>query len=478
MFIGRDKELNALDKLYSSEKFEFVVIYGRRRVGKTALINQFIGDKKSIYFMSVESNEKQNLENLSKSIIEFSSGIQADTSFASFQSALEYVFKLAEEERIILTIDEYPYVARSSKSLASTFQLLIDKYKDTSKLMLILCGSSMSYMEDHVLAYKAPLYGRRTAQMKLLPFDFEESCRYLKNMSDEDKALIYGVVGGTPQYLLQMSDKLSVEENIKNTYLNPMSFLYEEPTNLLKQEVREPAIYTAIITAIATGHSRMSEISTKAGEDTNVCANYLKNLINLGIVHKETPYGEKASKKSIYSIEDNMFCFWYRFVLDNNSVIVRGATDMVYKRIELQLPNYMGRVFEEICKQYLWKQLLEGKAPIKFVSLGRWWGNDPIQKTQAEIDIMGEQDSESALFAECKWKNEKVDLDILETLIGRSKLFRYTKVYYYLFSKSGFTKGCMEKAEEMGNVMLVSYADIVDSNMKSVKPFSFNQEME
>lgn len=461
MFIGRDKELIALNKLYQSDKFEFVVIYGRRRVGKTALINQFIGDKKSIYFMGLESNEKQNLENLSKSIIEFSSGIQAETSFASFQAALEYIFKLAENERIILTIDEYPYVARSSKSLASTLQLLIDKYKDTSKLMLILCGSSMSYMEDHVLAYKAPLYGRRTAQMKILPFDFEESCCYLKNMSDEDKALIYGIVGGTPQYLLQMSDKLSVEENVKNTYLNPMSFLYEEPINLLKQEVREPAIYTAIITAIATGYSRVSEISTKVGENTNVCSNYLKNLMNLGIIKKETPYGEKESRKSVYSIEDNMFCFWYRFVLDNNSVIARGAADIVYKRIEPQLPDYMGRVFEEICMQYLWKLLLKGNAPVEFVSLGRWWGNDPIKKSQAEIDIMGEQDAETAIFAECKWRNEKVDLDILGTLVERSKLFHYIKMHYYLFSKSGFTKECIEKAEQMRNVTLVSYKDIM-----------------
>lgn len=461
MFIGRDKELIALNKLYQSDKFEFVVIYGRRRVGKTALINQFIGDKKSIYFMGLESNEKQNLENLSKSIIEFSSGIQAETSFASFQAALEYIFKLAENERIILTIDEYPYVARSSKSLASTLQLLIDKYKDTSKLMLILCGSSMSYMEDHVLAYKAPLYGRRTAQMKILPFDFEESCCYLKNMSDEDKALIYGIVGGTPQYLLQMSDKLSVEENVKNTYLNPMSFLYEEPINLLKQEVREPAIYTAIITAIATGYSRVSEISTKVGEDTNVCSNYLKNLMNLGIIKKETPYGEKESRKSVYSIEDNMFCFWYRFVLDNNSVIARGGADIVYKRIEPQLPDYMGRVFEEICMQYLWKLLLKGNAPVEFVSLGRWWGNDPIKKSQAEIDIMGEQDAETAIFAECKWRNEKVDLDILGTLVERSKLFHYIKMHYYLFSKSGFTKECIEKAEQMRNVTLVSYKDIM-----------------
>ena len=464
MFIGRERELDALNKLYKSNKFEFAVIYGRRRVGKTALINEFIGDKKAIYFMGVESNAKQNLENFSKSIMEFASGIETESSFLSFQAALEYVFKLAEKERIILAIDEYPYVARSSKSLASTLQLLIDKYKDTSKLMLILCGSSMSYMEDHVLAYKAPLYGRRTAQMKLLPFDFEETCRYLKNLSDEDKALIYGVVGGTPQYLLQMDDKLSVEDNIKNTYLNPISFLYEEPTNLLKQEVREPAIYTAIITAIATGSSRMSEISSKVGEDTNVCTNYIKNLMNLGIVQKETPYGEKASRKSVYSIEDNMFRFWYRFVLDNNSIIARGAADLVYKRIEPQLSDYMGKVFEEICKQYLWKQLLSGNCPVEFSSLGRWWGNDPKEKCQTEIDIMGEQDKNTALFAECKWTNEKVDLGVLETLVKRSNLFSYKTKHYYLFSKSGFTKGCIDKANEMGNVWLISYEKILKVN--------------
>lgn len=467
MFIGRNKELNTLTKLYESEKFEFVVIYGRRRVGKTALINRFLSDKNSIFFMGVESNEKQNLENFSKSIIEFSSGIEADTSFTSFQSALEYVFKLAENERIILSIDEYPYVARSSKSLASTLQLLIDKYKDTSKLMIILCGSSMSYMEDNVLSYKAPLYGRRTAQMKILPFDFEESCCYFSNMSDEDKALMYGIIGGTPQYLLQMTDKFTVEENVKNTYLNTMSFLYEEPLNLLKQEVREPAIYNAIITAIATGHTRMSEISSKISENTNICSNYLKNLINLGIVQKETPYGEKESKKSVYSISDNMFYFWYRFVLNYNSIIARGAVDIVYKRIEPQLSDYMGRVFEDICIQYLWKQLIEGNCPIEFVSLGRWWGNDPIQKKQTEIDIMGEQDKNSALFAECKWRNEKSDLDILETLIERSNLFRYTNKHYYLFSKVGFTKGCIEKGTSMGNVTLVSYTDIMNS-MKQI----------
>ena len=462
MFVGRERELNFLNGLYNSNRFEFVVLYGRRRVGKTALITHFIEDKSAIYFMGIESNAKQNLENFSTSILEYISGIKdTETSFASFQAALDTVFQLAQNKRIILAIDEYPYVARASKSLASTLQLLIDKYKDRTKLMLILCGSSMSYMEDQVLAYKAPLYGRRTAQIKLLPFDFEESCAYAKGFSAEEKALAYGIMGGTPQYLLQLNDGLSIEQNIKNTFLNPISSIYEEPVNLLKQEVREPAVYTAIITAIATGASRMSEISNKVGEDTNVCSIYIKNLIALGIVQKETPYGEKASRKSIYSIDDNMFRFWYRFVPENASLIARGATDLVYKRIEPHFSDYMGKVFEEICKQYLWRRLLKGECPVEFTSLGRWWGNDPVRRCQAEIDIMGEQDRDTALFAECKWTNEKVDLAVLETLIERSKLFSYKKMYYYLFSKTGFTKGCAEKAEELGNVVLVTYKDII-----------------
>ncbi len=461
MFIGRSRELNSLNRLYMSDKFEFAVIYGRRRVGKTALINQFIRDKKAIYFMGVESNAKQNLENLSRNILEYGTGIQAETSFLSFQAALEYAFQLAEKERLILAVDEYPYVARSSKSFSSTLQLLIDQYKENSRLMLILCGSSMSYMEDHVLAYKAPLYGRRTAQIKLAPFDFGDPCRYFKNFSAEDKALVYGITGGTPQYLLQMDERLSMEDNIKNTFLNPASFLFEEPENLLKQEVREPALYNAIITAIAAGSSRMAEIASKVGEDTSVCAAYLKNLIALGLVQRETPYGEKESRKSVYAVSDNMFRFWYRFVPENNSIIVRGAVQLAYKRMEPHLSDYMGKVFEEICKQYLWKLLLNGESPVEFKDLGRWWGNNPLKHSQTEIDIMGEQDKNTALFGECKWTNEKVDAGTLEKLAEQSRLFHYQNIYLYLFAKNGFTKGCMEKADGMDHVMLVAYHDMV-----------------
>ncbi len=460
MFIGRESELKELNKLYCSDKFEFAVIYGRRRVGKTAIISEFIKDKESIFFTGVETNAKQNLDNFSRCIMEYNTGIAIDSSFSSFQAALEYVFELAKEKRIILVIDEYPYVARASKSLASTLQFLIDKYKDISKLFLILCGSSMSYMEDHVLAYKAPLYGRRTAQFKIKPFEFFEVCQYFKNLSNVDKALAYGVVGGTPQYLLQFNDSLSIEENIKNTHLNPASSIFEEPNNLLKQEVREPAIYNAVITAIAAGSSKMNEISRKIDEDTSVCATYIKNLITLGIIKKESPYGEKSSRKTIYSIEDNMFRFWYRFVPQNASIISRGAADLAYQRIAPELSSYMGGVFEEICKQYLWKLLLDRNCAVNFSDIGRWWGANPKTKSQEEIDIMG-TDKDSVLFAECKWTNEKVGLGVLETLVERSELFSYKKKYFYLFAKTGFTKACEDKAKEMGNVILVTYDEMM-----------------
>lgn len=460
MFIGRENELNTLNRLYHSHKFEFAVIYGRRRVGKTALINEFVKDKDNIFFTGVETNAKQNLDNLSRSIMEYNTGLVTGASFNNFQMALEHVFELAKTKKIVFVIDEYPYVARASQSLASTLQLLIDKNKDTSKLFLILCGSSMSYMEDHVLAYKAPLYGRRTAQFKIKPFEFLEACHYFKNFSDEDKALAYGVVGGTPQYLMQIDDTRSIEENIKNTHLNPSSSIFEEPNNLLKQEVREPAIYNAVITAIATGSSKMNEISNKIDEDTSVCATYIRNLITLGIVKKESPYGEKSTRKTIYSIEDNMFRFWYRFVPENISVISRGAVDLAYNRIAPELSSYMGGVFEDICKQYLWKLLLEGKCAVNFTDLGRWWGANPKTKSQEEIDIMG-ADKDTVLLAECKWTNEKVDLGVLETLVERSTLFSYKKTHFYLFAKTGFTKGCIDRANEMGNVTLVIYEDIL-----------------
>ena len=256
---------------------------------------------------------------------------------------------------------------------------------------------------------------------------------------------------------------MSVDENIKNTFLNSSSALFEEPENLLKQEVREPSLYNAIISAIASGASKLSEISTKVGENSSTCTAYLKNLISLGLIRRETPYGEKNSKKTIYTVEDNMFRFWYRFIPDNASLIVRGASDLAYQRIRPQLSDYMGKIFEDICTQYLWQLLLNGKSPVFFKEFGRWWGTDPATHAQTEIDIMGEQDKNTALFCECKWTNDLVDFGVLELLVHRSQLFHYNSTHLFLFSKNGFTSGCTEMAEKLGNVTLVSYSDIYGS---------------
>lgn len=460
MFIGRQKELDILNKYYSIEKFQMIVMYGRRRVGKTSIIKEFIKDKNAIYFTGIEGNEKQNLENFSRAIFEQTAEFFGEAPvYSSYQAALEFIFKKAQENRLILCIDEYPYLAKSSQSLASTLQFLIDKYKDTSKLYVILCGSSMSYMEENVLSYKAPLYGRRTAQMKVNSLNFFESTAYLKNLSNEDKALSYGILGGTPQYLLQINDKISLEDNIKNIFLEPSSFMFEEPFNFLKQEMREPAVYNSIISSIANGYTKLSEISSKTGEESGACSIYIKNLISLGIVKKEIPIGETKSKKTTYSITDNMFKFWYRFIQPNMSAIFKGAVDNVYRYIEQHISKYMGAIFENICIDYMWKSMLDGKSDVSFKDIGRWWGTNDKTKTQMEIDIMAISDENKAIFGECKWTNRQADINILENLINKSLNFHFIN-HYYIFSKSGFTNALKDKAKNMNNVVLISYEDM------------------
>lgn len=466
MFIGRKRELNDLNRRYRNGKFEFAVIYGRRRVGKTTLINEFVKDKEVIFYTGIESNSKENLESLSKSIYSLSPDFAGtSSSFTSFQEALDTAFKIAEKRRIVFVIDEYPYIAGSYKALSSILQILVDKNKDTSKMFLILCGSSLSFMENQVLGYKSPLFGRRTCQYKIEPFGFFEIKKYYNNFNSIDLAVIYGVTGGIPLYMSLMNDELSVEDNIKTNFLVPNSYLFEEPTNLIKQECRDPAHYNSIIRAIASGSSRMSEICTKTGLDTGLTTSYLNKLISLGIVKKEMPFGTDSSRKTIYTLQDSMFRFWYRFIPDNLAAINRGFTDLVYKKISSQLTSFMGGVFEEICKQYLWELNRQEKAAVPFTDLGCWWGNDPKSKCEAEIDIIGTDGDKTALFGECKWTNRYVDTGVLETLAERSMLFNYTNVYLYLFAKTGFTNGCIDMARELGNVELVTFNEMMEDNI-------------
>ena len=462
MFVGRSKELKKLQKLYESESFQFAVFYGRRRGGKTTLINEFIKDKKAIYYMSVEGTRKENLTGLSKALLSDSYG--ASPLFPNFESLLGYIDQLAASgERIIIAIEEFPYLAASYPAISSMLQSHIDLHWKNSRLFLILCGSSMSFMEEQVLGYKSPLYGRRTAQFKLHPFTFFEARKMLWGFSSEEQAILYGVTGGIPEYLSRISQKQTMDENILELFFDESGRLFEEPVNLLKQELREPASYHSIISAVAGGASRINEIATKTGMETSGCSNQIASLTALGIIRRETPITEGASsRKTIYRLKDSMFLFWYRFVRPNMSGIIQNAGETIYEHIvKPNMSDYMGRIFENICQQYLYHPQVYATLPFLPGNIGRWWGTDPVKKRQEKIDIMAIQDTH-ALLAECKWRNAPVNQEILEQLVDKGRLFHYDKISYFLFSKTGFTEDVLKYNETDSSLYLVSFEDICD----------------
>lgn len=456
MFIGRQQELKKLNSMYESGQFEFAVIYGRRRIGKTTLIKEFCKGKKAIYYVAREANDIINIENFSSDVFAVTSKESVgNVYFSNWEKAFEYIYNISCNERIILVIDEYPYLARSNRSISSIIQAHIDMKLKDSKLFLILCGSSMSFMEYQVLGYKSPLYGRRTAQFKIKPFTYYESAQMLNGFSFEEQAILYGITGGIPEYLARIRLDMNLKSNIEDLFLHESGHLFEEPVNLLKQELREPATYNGIIAAIANGASKLNEIATKNGLESNKCAKYITALMALGIIKKDKPITEDESRKSIYLLDDQMFRFWYRFIPGNMSSIATGLSDIVYDRaIAPQLSNYMGQIFEQMCIQYLMRENAKMTLPFVFGKIGRWWGNNPDRKRQEEIDIMA-VDDENIIFGECKWRNEQIGIDVLNELMEKGKLFRqYKNKYYMLFSKSGFTNELDEIAGKMGNVKL------------------------
>ena len=458
MFIGRKAELKQLNEQYNSSRFEFAVIYGRRRIGKTSLIQEFIKDKKALFFTGLETTQKQNLVNLSQVILQ---SRLDDITFNSFQAALENVFEKAKKERIIFVIDEYPYLANTYPAISSILQLLIDKNKEDSKLFLILCGSSLSFMEEQVLGYQSPLYGRRTSQYKIKPFSFFETCDYFNSFSYEEKAFIYGLTSGIPLYISLFRENKSLKQNIIDIFLSSNGYLFEEPTNLIKQECRDPSTYNSIIQAIATGATKLSEISNQVGIETGLCTTYIKKLISLGIIIKDYPIYKPSKKQTIYLLEDHMFQFWYKFILPNISLINIGMGEKVYEKIEPHFYEFMGYIFEDICKQYLWLLNIREELPLFFLKLGRWWGNDPRIKAEAEIDILAYNDENQILLGECKWRNEEIDKKVLEKAIFRSELFSFPNKFIYLFSKTGFTSYCLEYAKTNPSIHLVTFQDII-----------------
>jgi uncharacterized protein len=448
MFLGREKELKKLNNLYNSKGFQFVVMYGRRRVGKTTLLSEFAKSKPHLFYVAEEYSKDRALIDFSNQIYRLFD-LEGLPPFVGWNEAFDFITRKVLQKRIIIIIDEYPYLVGADKSISSILQNNIDHKFLKTNIFIIICGSSMSFMEKDILSYKSPLYGRKTSELKIEPFNFFESCKFIHNYCNIDKIKTYAVLGGIPHYLKYFDDRKSIKDNILDIVLNKGSVLYEEPKNILKQELREPMIYNTIIESIATGSSKMNEIVTKTKMESDKCSRYINSLIELRIIEKEHPIGENKSRKTIYKLSDNLFKFWYRFVFHNISLTEQDESEFLYDSIINQdWSDYIGQnVFEDICRQYLWKLNKERKLPFVFINIGRWWGNNPKEKRQEEIDIIAANNSE-AIFCECKWRNEKTGIEVFESLKNKSlSLTKYKPEKYFLFSKSGFTKTLLEKSK-------------------------------
>ena len=423
--------------------------------------NEFCKDKPTIFFSALNTTGKENLEALSRSIMSFERpDSESVPEFSSYDAALNELTSLSKEKRIVFVIDEYPYLAKAKPAISAMLQHIIDHRWAESRMFLILCGSSMSFMENQVLGKESPLYGRRTGQFKIEPLDYKETAVFHPDLSAEDHSLVYGITGGVPHYINKLDIRGSVDEALLDNFFDRSSYLYEEPGNLLKQELREPAIYNAIIKAIAEGASRMNEIKMKVGEENSLISKYLKTLIDLGIVRKETPVTEKPGKKTIYLLADNFFRFWYRFVPVNMSAIDSGRIVKIYPHaVKQYLPDYMGLIFEKMCQDYL--LYYSDNLPIELNEIGQWWGTDPGERKQVQIDIVGTPvEGKEYIIGSCKYRNEKIGVDELERMRHYAVVFgKGDHYHYYIFSKGGFTEGLLQ-AQERGEVRLIALEDL------------------
>lgn len=464
MFVGRDRELEILESHYASESFEFIGIYGRRRVGKTALINQFVSHRPCGYCTAIEDDASANLRLLSQAIGELMNpemGGDLAPVYPNFQTALDAVFSFSRGRRCVLVIDEFPYLAKSFPSFPAILQAAIDRHQEDSGLFLILCGSSLSFMKEQLLNRNSPLYGRRTGQIELLPFDFFESRALLENADSLTAACIYGMVGGVPLYLRQFDGGRALSQNIEHVFLDSSAMLYEEPNNLLKQEVTKAAPYNAVLAAIAGGASSHNDIAQKAGLESSALDYYLKELSKLGLVEREEPVTGGGRRRAVWSISDQLFRFWYRFVRPRQTLIERGLGHTITQRIVDALPDHMGPVYERICRDWLWREQARGNLEFSFTDVGRWWGNDPDARSQAEIGVVAVDDGSTVLVGECKWRNAATGADQLLKLDQRARLAGADGMAQrWLFSRGGFTQGCVELASEIRTARLITFDDM------------------
>ena len=417
---------------------------------------------KDVFFFSAQlSNGHLSLQQFSNAVLEFFNEPMI-RRFDDWKMAFKYIGEKTSGRRLLFIIDEFPYLAESNPDILSVLQHAIDHQWKNGMLFLMLCGSTMGFMEREVLGAKSPIFDRRTAQFFIECFNYRDACKFYPNYTAEARLMAYAIWGGTPHYLHLIDDTKPISENVLNTILKRDAYLADEPTFLLKQEFREPGLYSAILEAISSGSSKINEIAMRLGEDVSKCSKYLQSLMHIGLVLRETPFGAKeSSRKSIYRVTDPFFRFWYRFIFSNKGLIDREMGEIVWNRlIEPAFSTFMGSLFEAICRDFLWHANQTQSLPFLFDTIGRWWGTDSRMKKEVEIDLVA-AGMNHILFSECKWTKEPCGISILRDLENKAECIKEHRYHHYsIFSKNGFTKELTKEAASRKDLLLFDLDDL------------------
>lgn len=457
-FVDREQEMDTLQSEYERDGSALVVLYGRRRVGKTTLISEFIKDKKALFFLASEEAEVQNRNSFKDKVAEF---IDSDLLRSADVKTWDVLFKAIVdtqfESKPVIVLDEFQYLGKANPAFPSIFQRIWEEYLKDRQIMVILCGSLISMMESQTLAYGSPLYGRRTAQIRLTQIPFAYYHEFFPSKSRRELIEMYAITGGVPKYIELFSESKDIYSAIQKCVLNRSGYLYDEPHFLLQQEVTEVGSYFSIIRAIAAGNSKLSAIAGILETKATSLTKYLKTLIDLDILEREVPITEdnpEKSKKGLYKIKDNYLRFWFAFVYPNMSFIESGHSRIVMDKIKKSLvQNHIAFVYEDVCKERMWDLNAEGAWPFNFTKLGRYWD------AKDEIDIAAlDPEGKNLILGECKYWAEPVGISVLRSLEAKANSVSWNrddrKVWYVLFSASGFSENLMKEAEFRADLLL------------------------
>ncbi len=458
-FIGRKRELNLLTRLYKRKGAQFLILYGRRRIGKTHLIqhwaNNHADNPRVLYWMATQTSTTRQLRSFSQALLRFSSPqsiVTPDFSYQSWETAFTQVAQLAQQERFILILDEFTYVMQADSEIPSIIQKVWDHHLQQSELFLILTGSLAGIIQRTALDYHAPLYGRATARLKLQPLPFGALSQFLPNMNTEQRIAIYALAGGIPTYIKQFDDSLSIRDNLYERLVSPANIMLNDAVFLLREQLNDPRNYMAIIETIAAGYHRLTEIAKMAGMNTNHVTKYLAVLRELGYVERIVPATVRhpeRSKQGRYVISDPYLRFYFRFLQPHLGEIEYGRVKSVVDHLETHLVDYIGTyTFEELCREWINIKVDLDEFPFLPERTGSFWSR------QAQVDVVAlNWRSKDILLGECKWGQQTQGRKVVDTLIDKTnkvipKGGDWTVRYVY-FTRNPLTIPAQERAAEV-----------------------------